>query len=231
MRRRLWWSLVLFDSRIGEMAADHRSTLLTPYGIPRPPEQVGALTADQTPLTEALFVVVRSEVADFVRHSAFHLDFTYLTSEDDFGDLTSLERMMEEKYLKFTHLEIPFQFMATWMARGYLAEFLLMEHHSRYSTTCPTDDQRDTGICLAMRRLESDTKFMSSPLTRRYIWLLDFHLPFPAYVHIFQDLKRRPLCRHAGRAWKVLSDNFTIRSRAHAKLTPYRGGNPLHPRQ
>lgn len=182
MRRRLWWSLVLFDVRIGEMAADHRSTLLTPLWDTKTPRNVndidlrpemGAVPADQTPLTEALFVVVRSEVADFVRHSAFHLDFTYpvlkalltqskQTSQDDCRGLTSLERMMEEKYLKFTHPENPVQFMVIWMARGYLAKFLLMEHHSRYSTTCPTDDQRDTGIRLAMRRLESDTKVIFS---------------------------------------------------------------------
>ncbi|OJJ34571.1 hypothetical protein ASPWEDRAFT_112834 [Aspergillus wentii DTO 134E9] len=234
MRRRLWWSLVLFDSRIGEMAADHRSTILTPLWDTKIPWNVNdidlrpdikVLPTVQAPLTETLFVVVRSEVADFVRHAAFHLDFTnpvlkalvtqsQQTPRDEHRELTALERMIEGKYFMFTDPENPLHFMATWMVRGYLAKFLLMEHHSRYSTTCPTDDQRDSGVRLAMRRLESDTKVMFSPLTRRYGWLLDFHLPFPAYVHILQDLKRRPFCKHAERAWEVVTDNFTVRSMA-----------------
>ncbi|KAL3430037.1 hypothetical protein BDV09DRAFT_30801 [Aspergillus tetrazonus] len=53
---------------------------------------------------------------------------------------------------------------------------------------------------------------MSSPLTRGYPWLMDFHLPYPAYVQIFQELIRRPSCEHAEWAWEVISDNFVVRS-------------------
>jgi hypothetical protein len=104
--------------------------------------------------------------------------------------------------------------MATWMVRGYLAKLLLMEHHAKYLTASLPDDQRDAAICLAMRRLESDTKLMSSPLTGGYLWLLDFHLPYPVYIHIFQELIRRPSCEDAERAWEVISDNFVVRSAA-----------------
>lgn len=162
--------------------------------------------------------VARSEIADFVRRSAFYMDFTYpilkavVTRRAPTEELSALEQRIEERYLSGTRPENPLHFMATWMVRGYLAKFLLMEHHAKYLTASLPDEQRDAAICLTMRRLESDTKLMSSPLTRGYLWLLDFHLPYPAYVHIFQELIRRPSCEHAERAWEVISDNFVVRS-------------------
>jgi Fungal specific transcription factor domain len=232
MRRRLWWSLVLFDTRIGEMA-DYKTTKLAPTWdcrIPlnvndsdlrpemkEPPEVLGKST-------EALFAVVHSELGEFVRNTMFYLDFTARALKPiakdvqnglipEGGELVALEKMIEDKYLKSCDPENPLHFMTIWTARAFLAKYRLMEYHSKYSSSSvhQTDAQRDAAISLALNRLECDTKLMTSPLTKGFLWLVHFHFPFPAYIHIVQDLRRRPISGQAEQAWAVMNDNYEAR--------------------
>ncbi|KAF2466207.1 uncharacterized protein BDR25DRAFT_269406 [Lindgomyces ingoldianus] len=232
LRRRLWWSLVLFDTRISEMA-DHKTATLAPTWDCRIPLNVNdsdlrpemkVLPAVQEKSTDALFAVVRSELGEFVRHTMFHLAFTSpalkpifktalngLIQEAD--ELTTLEKTIEDKYLKFCDPENPLHFIAIWWTRAYLAKCRLLEHHSRYSNSSvqQTDAQCDAAISHALRMLECDTQFRTSPLIKRFLWLAHLYFPFPAYIQIIQDLKRRPGSEHAEQAWEVMSDNYEAR--------------------
>jgi hypothetical protein len=49
-------------------------------------------------------------------------------------------------------------------------------------------------------------------LTKQFQWWTAwFQFPFPAYVHIIQDLRKRPLSIHAEQAWTKLSENYEAR--------------------
>lgn len=118
MRRRLWWSLMLFDTRICEMA-DYKAMMLTPTWDCRAPLNVNDFDlqpemkdppAVQGKSTEAIFAVVCSEMGEFVRHSAFHLDFISPALKTvakavqrgpvpEGGELVTLEKTIEDKYL------------------------------------------------------------------------------------------------------------------------------------
>lgn len=170
--------------------------------------------------TEAIFSVVRSELADSKRHSAFQLDFTYpiLTkiarnAGNQEVELSALEQRMETQYLSRLSLENPLHFMTLWTARSSLAQYRMLEYYSRFakSTTLPSDDQRDTAVTFAMDLLDCDTQLMASPLTKRFHWHMTHYFPFPAYIHILQDLRRRPFRPHAKKAWKAMGDNNTAR--------------------
>ncbi|RHZ45563.1 uncharacterized protein CDV56_104368 [Aspergillus thermomutatus] len=237
MRRRLWWSLVMFDNRICEMS-DHKATNLLPTWDCRIPLNVNDFDLRPEMTTgpamhgnpsEALFAVVRSELGNFVRRSAFHLDFTnpalkIVAKEDPLpagGDLSACERMIEGKYFASCNPENPLHFMTIWTTRGYLAKNRLLEHYSRYSSVPQTDIARDRVISHAQCMLECDTKLMNSPLTKGYQWFLHLHFPFPAYFHIAQDLKKRPMAGHAERSWTVMSDNYDARFGAMEKMNPF----------
>ncbi|GFF25949.1 hypothetical protein IFM58399_01228 [Aspergillus lentulus] len=237
MRRRLWWSLVLFDNRICEMA-DHKATNLLPTWdckIPlnvndfdlQPEMKTGPATHGNP--SEALFVVVRSELGNFVRRSSFHLDFTNpalktVAKENPLpaaGSLPAFERMIEENYFASCNPENPLHFMTIWTTRGHLAKNRLLDHYARYPSVPRTETQRDAVVSHALRMLECDTKLMNSPLTKGYQWFLLLHFPFPAYFHIAQDLKRRPTAGHAERSWAVLNDNYAARFGAMKKMNPF----------
>ena len=232
MRRRLWWSLVLFDTRIGELAFS-RTTKLAPNWdcrvplnvndsdlrseMKEPPQALGKST-------EALFAVVRGELGEFLRNTMFYLDFTAPALKPiakdvqngpipEGGELVTLEKMIEDKFLNSCDPENPLHFMTIWTARAFLAKYHLVEYHSKYfsSSVHQTEVQLDTAISYALKMLECDTKLMTSPLTKGFLWLVHFHFPFPAYIQIVQDLRMRPIGAQAEQAWAVMSDNYGTR--------------------
>ena len=232
MRRRLWWSLILFDARVSELA-DFKPATLNPTWDCRIPLNVN--DSDFRPemkdppqvqgkSTETLFAVVRSEIGDFVRHTMFHLDLTSPALKpvakdvqhrpnSESSELVSLERMIEDKYLKFCDPENPLHFMTIWTTRGYLAKCRLMEYCSRSSSLSVyrAEAQRDATVSFALSMLKCDTKVMTSPLTKGFLWLAHFYFPLTAYIHIVQNLKRRPVSDQAEQAWEIMSDNYKAR--------------------
>ena len=187
------------------------------------PEMIRKPT-DQNACTEALFVVVRGAMGNFIRHNALHLDFinpmlkhVVEAIQHDFdpydNNLNGIEEIIENRHLKHCNPENPLHYITIWWARNYFAKYRFFLHCSRHSQSPSqqTTAERDSVLSYALRMLECDTALMASPLTRGYRWLIQFHFPFPAYVRIVQDLRLRPVGEHANRAWEILNANYTVR--------------------
>ncbi|KAF4155505.1 hypothetical protein CNMCM6069_007913 [Aspergillus lentulus] len=237
MRRRLWWSLVIFDHRMCEMS-DYKVTTLTPTWDCRIPLNVNdfeirpdtnSCPPNSEKPTEALFAVVRSELADLIRHTTFHINFVNpvlaavakpkdpgLMSVSADGEMLTIQKAIEEKYLAFCDPADPLHYMTIWTTRGYLARNRLLEHYARHLSSPAmqqTDAQRNAALFYALEMLECDTRLRVSPLTSRYRWLVDFHVPALAYIHVLNDLRKRPTESHAGKAWQAMSENYEARAR------------------
>ncbi|OAL73210.1 fungal specific transcription factor domain-containing protein [Trichophyton violaceum] len=229
IRRRLWWSLVVFDNRICEMS-DYGTTSLNPSWdcrIPlnmndsglQPKMKASPAIADYKP-SEMIFVVWRCQLADFIRYSAFHLDFTNpcfnkvmaarSSHIEEARHLVALERTIEEKYLASCNSESPLHYMTIWTIRGYIAKYRLLQHYTLNAKKQP-DPLHTIGIFYALRMLECNTNLMDSPRIKGYLWLVQFHFPFLAYIHLLQDLKRRPVENHTDTAWKAMTHNYMLR--------------------
>ncbi|KIV82661.1 hypothetical protein PV11_04755 [Exophiala sideris] len=235
IRRRLWWSLILFDHRICELS-DYKDTSLAPTWDCRPPRNVNDLDLRpqmKTPPavhekpSEALFAVVRSELADFVRHSAFHINFinpslnaiaqpkaTRYGSIVETDDFVTLEKLIEDKYLCFCDPDNPVHFMTIWTTRSILARYRLLQYYSRQSQSSAQlpDVQRKVATSCALSMLECDTKLRANPLTKRFLWLVDVHIPAIAFNHILNDLSKRPDADYAEKAWEAMSNNYEARA-------------------
>ncbi|CAE7186311.1 hypothetical protein PTNB73_06510 [Pyrenophora teres f. teres] len=232
LRRRLWWSLVLFDSRIAEMTDSRLATLLPTWDCKVPLSvNDSALRNDMKnrPIefeitSEAVFAVTRCRIGNYIRHSASHLDFVnptmkYLAEKSrlahglEYGDLVEFEAMIETNYIARCDAQNPLHFMTIWWARVSLAK-VQFAHYLSTRATDPdkeTTEQRDDGLRRACDMLECDTALMESPSITGYRWLIYLHFPFPAYIHLAQDLKQRPFSGHASRAWEVMSANCEVR--------------------
>jgi hypothetical protein len=64
----------------------------------------------------------------------------------------------------------------------------------------------------AIRLLQSDNNLLIPSLTAKFKWQLDFQFPFPAYIHLVQDLRRLPQQAQAGQAWEAMDANYSTRS-------------------
>ncbi|KAF1943977.1 hypothetical protein EJ02DRAFT_420781 [Clathrospora elynae] len=232
LRRRLWWSLVLFETRISEMT-EFKTAMLIPTWDCKVPLNVNDfyLRAEMKNVpkvhgqpSEVLFVVMRSEIGDFVRHLYSHLDFINpilksLGSRAPYDpdtesiQLGALEAMIEGNLLRSCDPDNPLHYMTMWTARFALAKSRFVHHLATCSPTNEqqTDAQRDAGLTYARSMLEYDTKLMSSSLIRGFRWIIYPHFPFPAYVHLIHDLRKRPLGDHVEKFWQVISDNCAAR--------------------
>ncbi|KAF4967704.1 hypothetical protein FSARC_4764 [Fusarium sarcochroum] len=227
MRRRLWWSLVLFDARVSALG-DHKPTTLAPGWDCALPmnvsdselrEETKEPPRTQEQATEALFAIVRSEIGEYTRHSQYFIAFTnpamkpLAKSLPECGDAGALEKMIEDKYLRYCDVENRIHYMTLWTARGSIATCRLMTDLLGYldSSSGYSQAQHQTAVSYAIQWLECDTKLTGSPLTKGFHWFLQLYFPFPAYIRIIQDLKTRPLSSEAERAWKVMNDNYEAR--------------------
>lgn len=231
MRRRLWWSLVLFDHRLCEIVNQERSTSLSPTWDCRVPLNINdfELRPDmkkppakhEKSATEALFIVIWSEISDFVRRSVSHLaiigggnpspEMIKLAKQEG-GELRALETMIEKKYLAYCNPEVPLHYMALWSARSFFAKARLVDHYMAYSATPPeqiTEAQRAQGFAHAIRMLECDTTVRSSPLTQGYLWFVEtLQCPVLAYLHVLHGLTKHPGEEYADKAWAAICRNY-----------------------
>jgi hypothetical protein len=231
MRRRLWWSIVLFDARVCETILD-KTGMLTPlwdckiplnisdFGLQ--PEMKEPPVAEDN-ATEAIFAVVRGELGDFIRHNHTHLEFlnpalkliaknhaTFDSSPD--VHLSNEEKLIEEKYLKFCNTDNPLHFMTINTARGYLAKVNLLKNYTRTGTSQQQiKPQRDDVISYALKILNCDTQLMTSPLTKGFIWYTELYFPFPAHFELIQDLKRNPGSGQVAQLWETIDANYISR--------------------
>lgn len=232
VRRRLWWALVLFDRRIAEVAGSMSVTYLVPTWdckIPlnvndselRPEMSEPPVAASVA--TDAVFAVVRAEFGDFIRHAGFQLDFTCpwlkplaretrhsQTTPDGFV-MPTLERLLEQKYLQSCDPKNALHYATIWMTRAHLATAHLIEHFSKHhdrDAYRPTEAQRSVALSHALTTLACNTRVMGSPLSKKLRWLSQLYFPFPNYVHIIQELKRRPLGEQADKAWAIMAENY-----------------------
>lgn len=227
MSRRLWWSLVMFDARVGELSGAKTSTLNPTWNCNLPLNindsdlwvEMKEPPAVQGKATEAVFAVLRSELANYIRHSPFHLEFLNPALKPiarelpSGGDVATFEKRIEDDYFKYLDEENPLHFMTIWTIRGQLSKCYLLERYARDfdSLARRTDTESDASVCQAFRLLESDTKILTSSLAKGYSWILQIHFPFPAYIHIIQDLKKRPGSNHTGKAWQVMNEDYEVR--------------------
>ncbi|KAK5659838.1 hypothetical protein OQA88_13301 [Cercophora sp. LCS_1] len=231
MRRRLWWALVVFDRRIAEVSGSMSVTYLVPAWDCKIPlnvndselrPEMNELPASACTATEAVFAVSRAEFGDFIRHTGFQLDFTcpwlkplardqqHSHTPDGFV-MPALETILEDKYLQFCDTKNPLHYMTIWMTRAQIATAHLIEYFSKYQdpeTPRPTEEQRSAAVSLALRTLVCNTRIMTSPLSKRFRWLVQFYFPFPHYFQIVRELKRKPLGEQADRAWAVMAENY-----------------------
>lgn len=227
MRRRLWWSLVLFDARVSELICNMKS-VLTPTWDCKIPRNVNdsdlrvkmkELPMEQGKISDSIFAVVRSALGDYVRHTAFFLKFTQpallpiarLLPAN--GSVEALERQIEDRYISFCNPDDPIHFLTVWTARGILARYRLFENYTQRhrSAKGQVDALKTDAMLQACHMLDCDTKLFSCPLAKPFRWSLRNQFPFPAYLHIVQDLRSQPLAQHAVRAWSAMSDNFQAR--------------------
>ena len=177
-----------------------------------------AMPAPHDKPTDSTLAVVRSEMADSLRHSSFHINFinpslnTLAQSNKttrSHDDTDTIEGTMEDKYLKHCDPENAIHFITIWTTRSTLARNRLLRYYSLQSKspTPPTEEQRGDALRNAIKMVECDTRLRTSPLARGYLWFVDMYLPALAFNHLLNALAKQPVAEFANAALEAMSDN------------------------
>ncbi|KUL88694.1 hypothetical protein ZTR_05188 [Talaromyces verruculosus] len=236
LRRRLWWALVLFDARISEISG-HKCTSLEPSWDCRIPlglndsefwPEMKAISDIQRPITDTLFVVIRSELGDFIRRAKFHLEYTNPALKPIISDahdeitpesakLDTLEKAIEDRYLNSLDPEVPVHFFTVCFTRLMFARWRLLQLHSTSSSR--TEAQEEALVSLSLHMLENDTKIVTSPLIRGFAWMTNLYFPYIAYVQLLLYLRKRPTGKQAEQGWEIMSANYE--AHMHTRIAPF----------
>lgn len=235
LRRRLWWALVLFDARISEISG-HKCTTLEPSWDCRIP--LGLNDTDfrpgmkeipdiQRPITDTLFVVIRSELGDSIRRAKFHLEYTnpalkpindaHHESTPESTKLDTLEKAIEDKYLNFLDPEVPVHFFTIYFTRVMFARWRLLQLHSTSSSQ--SEVQEEVFVSLSLQMLENDTRIVTSPLICGFAWMANLYFPYIAYVQLLLYLRKRPTGKQVEQAWEIMSANYE--AHMHTEIAPF----------
>lgn len=235
LRRRLWWALALFDARISEISG-HKCTTLEPSWDCRIPlslndsdfrPEMKEMPNIHKPVTDSLFIVIRSELGDFVRRAKFHLEYTnpalkpisnaYHETAPESTKLDALEKAIEDKYLNSLDPEVAVHTFTICFTRLMFARFRLLQLHSTLPSR--TEAQEEVLVSHSLQMLENDTKIVTLPLIRGFAWLTNLYFPYIAYVQLLLYLRKRPTGKQAEKAWEIMSAN--IEAHMHTQIAPF----------
>ncbi|KAL7789539.1 fungal-specific transcription factor domain-containing protein [Trichoderma ceciliae] len=242
-RRRLWWTLVSYDRRVGEMTGSTVTALTSGCDCKKPLNVNDSdLHVDgkepptpHTGPTEMLFALTRVELSMAVASNS-NRDSFKMNPEKNPGSPQSAKphaatirlagqdapaytlegfcAHIEAAYLIHCDAKIPLHFFTLTMTRSALCKmriigFLVRKHNAE---AMPLKDvERDALTLGAIEMIEYDNVVQSSESLRPFRWYAMQYFPFPAYMFLVQELRKRVSGPLVERAWAAIEANYELR--------------------
>lgn len=242
-RRRLWWTLVSYDRRIGEMTGSTVTALTSGCDCKKPLNVNDSdlhVDGEEPPTphrgpTEMLFSLTRVELSMVVASNSDRDSFK-MNPEKNTGSprpgkpnvamyrlagqdtppytLEGFCAHIEGTYLIHCDPKIPLHFFTLTMTRAALCKMRIVNFLVRRHNAEPMplkDVERDALTLAGIQMIEYDNVVMSSESLRPYRWYAMQYFPFPAYMFLVQELRKRVSGPLVERAWAAMEANYELR--------------------
>ncbi|RFU75413.1 fungal specific transcription factor domain-containing [Trichoderma arundinaceum] len=242
-RRRLWWTLVSYDRRVGEMTGSTVTALTSGCDCKKPLNVNDSdLHMDgkepPTPHTgpsEMLFALTRVELSMAVASNS-NRDSFKMNPEKNAGSpkpgkpevvtirlagqdtppytLEGFCAHIEGTYLVHCDPKIPLHFFTLTMTRAALCKMRIINFlvRSQSREAMPLKEvERDALTLGAIEMIEYDNVVFSSESLRPFRWYAMHYFPFPAYMFLVQELRKRISGPLVERAWDAMEANYELR--------------------
>lgn len=244
-RRRLWWNLVSFDRRIGEMTGS-TITAISNGGDCRLPLNINDadlhLHAKDSPVahvgaTEMIFSLTRLEFARAPGSDKMKMVLSETSPQvpnvADHRMVNYIERLithLEDTYLKHCDPKIPLHYFALTMTRASVSKLKVISGFYKIATTAPqplSPVENETLFLESIKMIEYDSMIQANESLKGFKWFTLMHFPFPAYVALAKELRVRTSGELCERAWQAMIENHDrrgitkkMRSPMHLAFTP-----------
>ena len=229
MRRRLWWQIVVFDTRIAELSGSGTSILSAMFDTRLPSNvndsnlspEMGDMPPDHTGTTDMTFVLARYEISDFLKRSnaiSFSFDNAWIKADgapstiaEKDTAIDELEQQLEKKYLKHCDPQITLHFLTKMFSRTAIYRMRLVAHHPRHypdkGASMPTEE-KDLLCRLSVNMIENDNIVHRNASAHKFSWWIDANFQFPAFIYLISELRHRTRGELADRGWQALNESF-----------------------
>lgn len=217
IRRRLWWQIVLLDTRSGQQVSNDTGSQIAYSDTKLPlnvndadlyPDMEEAPLAQSRP-TEMVFCLARYTFGDFVRNNWQNLSGGSTANEDQVID--ELEHIIEGTILRYCNLTIPLHLLAAIVIRSIICKMRLVIHHPRrYQERgqLPPDEIRDMVFITCLKMLEYDTLAQSMEAMKRFMWHINVHFQLDAFVLLLSECRKRTSGPLADQAWQQINNVY-----------------------
>lgn len=225
MRRRTMWQLVILDSRAGQLAGIGHSAVGATFDTKVPANlndsdlNIGMkeLPVEHGGTTEMTFCLLRYEVGSFLKRissnpsydaSWSRLSSPAMATNSKEVAIDELERIFQEKYLKYCDPVVPMHYLCFGMARTVIAKMRLMMHAYSGDPSTMSDADRDSLFSNSILVMEYDNLGVKSDTLLRFRWHMNSFFQLDAFIYMVSELRRRTTGDMAERAWSLVEDAY-----------------------
>lgn len=239
MRRRLWWQIVLLDSRVAELSGAGTSILSTPFDTYLPSNvndsnllpEMGEMPPEQKGASDMIFCLTRCEIGHFMKQSNttfFFFDGAWAAAarssdgappppaslaEKD-AAIDELEDHLERKYLRHCDPQITLHFLTKIFTRTALWRMRLIAHHPRHypdrGASMPPAE-KDLLCRLSLNMIENDNIAHRNRSADRFAWFVNTNFQLPAFIYLLSELRHRTRGELSDRGWDAIAEGFRNR--------------------
>ncbi|KAJ6044230.1 hypothetical protein N7460_005585 [Penicillium canescens] len=221
MRRRLWWQILLMDSRAAQLCGVAVNAYSYYFWDTERPRNVSdsdlspsmqELPRDRPGATEMLFCEIRFEIGDCMRKltAIEHQPAVGTMAERVVAEeraIDTLEGQLEHTYLKDCDPSIPFHQLALYLARSSVCQMRLATRHPRRCADLSPDD-RDRLFSLGLQVLTYDNLTYASHDLQPYLWHVGMSFPFEAFILVVTELSSRREGERVDQAWAKVDQAY-----------------------
>jgi Fungal specific transcription factor domain/Fungal Zn(2)-Cys(6) binuclear cluster domain len=224
MRRRLWWQIIILDSRSAELSGSERPFSMLEWDIQVPanvndadlfPQMTQAPVSVVGKATEMISCSLRYDFGVFYRqfHRTHGGDGQLLnvsTAKKDEA-IQELENKFEEKYVRYCDPSIPIHFHTLIVGRVAIYSMRLMAHHPRHRSDKNREQSKeelDMVFTLAMKIIECDNMCHSSRVFRRFLWHTHVYFQWQAFIYLLGALRTRTEGAEVDAAWQQIEETY-----------------------
>lgn len=228
MGRRLWWQLIVLESREAEMS--RVSTLSEPrqWDTKLPANvndtdlypDMGEQPKDHNGTTEMIFVLLRYEVGQFLRtNPALNGSWQFFANQSipyaqKEAVINSLESILHQKYLQYLDNSIPLHYFSGRVSRAFRNRLRLLSLHPRKNPShatsmSPHEKSILFNVCLEI--IQTDNEGHRTQFIQKYIWHVSAQFQADAFIYLVSQLRGFPVGDSADRAWAEVLAAFDCR--------------------
>lgn len=217
IRRRLWWQLVIMDSRSAQLSGVYVDAAVNTFWDTRRPLNVSdsdlspymkELPKERDGPTEMLFCTIRTEIGECIRQLQVMYKNSKVTHVTCLAQKMRLmdecEGRLDQSILKELDLSIPLHLFALYLAKSAFLQMRLSACHPQQypdrGASLPKEE-KDKLFDMALQIIAYDSLTYSNKSLGGYLWHVIMHFPFEAFILVLTELLTRLKGDDVDRAW------------------------------